>query len=161
MDTRGSFRLSSSTISSSPWFLHFYTPWELRAWPSTARWTVRRREMEIFEGRKLHTRHCTAMHYLSDIRPELSKGLMSFWNQTSEGPASNLYEQYMYYTTWNNAVYSLKWRLTDRYLRWGTLAGPRPGRADANRCKSSDFLQELRISGFPRFWVSPTCFRAK
>ena len=23
-----------------------------------------------------------------------------------------------------NGVYSLKWRLTDRYLRWGTLAGP-------------------------------------
>ena len=40
----------------------------------------------------------------------------------------------------------------------GTLAGPRPGRADANQCKSSDFLQELHISGFPRFWVSPTCF---
>ena len=56
-----------------------------------------------------------------------------------------------------NGVYSLKWRLTDRYLRWGTLAGPRPGRADADHCKSSDFLQELRISGFPRFWVSPTC----
>ena len=60
-----------------------------------------------------------------------------------------------------NGVYSLKWRLTDRYLRWGTLAGPRPGRADVDQCKSSDFLQELRISGFPRFWVSPTCFRAK
>ena len=59
-----------------------------------------------------------------------------------------------------NGVYSLKWRLTDRYLRWGTLAGPRPGRADADQCKSSDFLQELRISGFPRFWVSPTCFPA-
>ena len=55
----------------------------------------------------------------------------------------------------------LKWRLTDRYLRWGTLADPRPGRADADQCKSIDFLQELRISGFPRFWVSPTCFRAK
>ena len=50
-----------------------------------------------------------------------------------------------------NGVYSLKWRLTDRYLRWGTLAGPRPGRADADQCKSSDFLQELRISDFPRF----------
>ena len=62
-----------------------------------------------------------------------------------------------------NGVYSLKWRLTDRYryLRWGTLAGPRPGRADADHCKSSDFLQELRISGFPRFWVYPTCFRTK
>ena len=46
-----------------------------------------------------------------------------------------------------NGVYSLKWRLTDRYLRWGTLAGPRPGRADADQCKSSDFLQELRVSG--------------
>ena len=54
-------------------------------------------------------------------------------------------------TLGQNGVYSLKWRLTDRYLRWGTLAGPRPGRADANQCKSSDFLQELRISGFPRF----------
>ena len=40
-----------------------------------------------------------------------------------------------------NGVYSLKWRLTDRYLRWGTLSGPRPGRADANQCKSSDFLR--------------------
>ena len=48
-------------------------------------------------------------------------------------------------------VYSLKWRLTDRYLKWGTIAGPRPGRADADQCKSSDFLQKLRISGFPRF----------
>ena len=50
-----------------------------------------------------------------------------------------------------NGVFSLKWRLTDRYLRRGTLAGLRPGRADANQCKSSDFLQELRISGLPRF----------
>ena len=47
------------------------------------------------------------------------------------------------------------------YLRWGTLADPRLGRADANQCKSSDFLQELLISGFPRFSVSPTSFRAK
>ena len=59
-----------------------------------------------------------------------------------------------------NGVYSLKWRLTERYPRWGTLADPRPGRAAANQCKSSEFLQELRISGFPRFGVSPTCFRA-
>ena len=28
-----------------------------------------------------------------------------------------------------NGIYSLKWRLTDRYLKWGTLAHPRPGRA--------------------------------
>ena len=27
-----------------------------------------------------------------------------------------------------NGVYSLKWRLTDRYLKWGTLAHPWPGR---------------------------------
>ena len=60
-----------------------------------------------------------------------------------------------------NGVYSLKWRLTDRYLRWGTLAHPRPSRAEADQCKSSQFLHELRISGFPRFWVSPTCLRAK
>ena len=26
-----------------------------------------------------------------------------------------------------NGIYSLKWRLTDRYLRWGTLADLRPG----------------------------------
>ena len=50
-----------------------------------------------------------------------------------------------------NGVYSLKWRLTDRYPRWGTLACPRLGRAEADQCKSSEFLQELRISGFPRF----------
>ena len=37
-------------------------------------------------------------------------------------------------------------------------AGPGRGRSV---CKSSEFLQELRISGFPRFGVSPTCFRAK
>ena len=61
----------------------------------------------------------------------------------------------------SNGVYSLKWRLTDRYLRWGTLADPRPGRGHSDQCKSSEFLQELRISGFPRFGVSPTCFRAK
>ena len=60
-----------------------------------------------------------------------------------------------------NGVYSLKWRLTERYPKWGTLADPRPGRAAADQSKSSDFLQELRISGFPRFGVSPTCFRAK
>ena len=36
-----------------------------------------------------------------------------------------------------NGVYSLKWRLTDRYLRWGTLAGPRPGRADADQWLSA------------------------
>ena len=56
-----------------------------------------------------------------------------------------------------NGVYSLKWRLTDRYLRWGTLAGPGRRRS----VQLSDFLQELRISGFPHFWVSPTCFPAK
>ena len=28
-----------------------------------------------------------------------------------------------------NGVYSLKWRLTERYPRWGTLADPRPGRS--------------------------------
>ena len=60
-----------------------------------------------------------------------------------------------------NGVYSLKWRLTERYPKWGTLADPRPGRAAADQCKSKEFLQELRISGFPRFGVSPTCFRAK
>ena len=60
-----------------------------------------------------------------------------------------------------NGVYSLKWRLTERYPKWGTLADSRPGRAAADQCKSSEFLQELRISGFPRFGVSPTCFRAK
>ena len=32
---------------------------------------------------------------------------------------------------------ALKWRLTDRYLRWGTLAGPRPGRADADQWLSA------------------------
>ena len=37
-----------------------------------------------------------------------------------------------------NGVYSLKWRLTDRYLMWGTLAYPRPGHGD--QCKSSEFL---------------------
>ena len=58
----------------------------------------------------------------------------------------------------NNGVYSLKWRLTDRYLRWGTLADPRPGRGHGYQCKSSEFLQELRISGFPRFWVTPLAF---
>ena len=61
----------------------------------------------------------------------------------------------------SNGVYSLKWRLTERYPKWGTLADPRPGRAAADQWKSSEFLQELRISGFPRFGVSPTCFRAK
>ena len=60
-----------------------------------------------------------------------------------------------------NGIYSLKWRLTDRYLRWGTLADPRPGRGHADQCKSNEFVHELPISGFPRFWVSPTCFRAK
>ena len=50
-----------------------------------------------------------------------------------------------------NGVHSLKWRLTDRYLRWGTLAHPRLGRAGAEQCKSSEFLHELLISGFPRF----------
>ena len=34
----------------------------------------------------------------------------------------------------DNGVYSLKWRLTDRYLRWGTLADPRPGRGHADQC---------------------------
>ena len=60
-----------------------------------------------------------------------------------------------------NGVHSLKWWLTDRHLRWGTLAHPRSGRAEADQCKSSEFLQELRISGFPRFWVTPTWLRAK
>ena len=56
--------------------------------------------MEILEGRKLHTRHCTAMQYLSDIRPELTKNLMFFFffeTRPLTGLASNLYEQYMYY----------------------------------------------------------------
>ena len=39
--------------------------------------------------------------------------------------------------TRDNGVYSLKWRLTDRYLRWGTLAGPRPGQADADQWLSA------------------------
>ena len=60
-----------------------------------------------------------------------------------------------------NGVYSLKWRLTDRYLRWGTLAHPRPGRAEPNQYKSSAFQHELRISGFPHFSVSTTCLREK
>ena len=60
-----------------------------------------------------------------------------------------------------NVVYSLKWRPTDRYLRWGTLAHTHPGRPEADQCKSSEFLHELRISSFPRFWVPPTCLRAK
>ena len=60
-----------------------------------------------------------------------------------------------------NGVYSSKWRLTDRYLRWGTLADPRPDRGHGDQFKSSEFLQELRISRFPSFGVSPTCFRAK
>ena len=33
--------------------------------------------------------------------------------------------------------------------------------AGPGRRRSVHFLQELRISGFPRFWVSPTCFPAK
>ena len=57
----------------------------------------------------------------------------------------------MIFSRQTNGVYSLKWRLTDRYLRWGTLADPRPGRGHGDKCKSSEFLQELRISGFPRF----------
>ena len=59
-----------------------------------------------------------------------------------------------------NGVYSLKWRLTDRYLRWGTLAHLRLDLAEADQCKSSEFLHESRISGFLRYWVSPTCLRA-
>ena len=55
----------------------------------------------------------------------------------------------------DNGVYSLKWRLTDRYLRWGTLADPRPGRADTDHCKTSDFLQEVRVSGFPAVFSVP------
>ena len=50
-----------------------------------------------------------------------------------------------------NGIFSLKWQLTDRHLRWGTLAHLRPGRVEANQCISSEFLHELRISGFPRF----------
>ena len=70
-------------------------------------------------------------------------------------------EIHLYLGAVANGVYSLKWRLTERYPKWGTLADPRLGRAAADQCKSSEFLQELRISGFPRFGVSPTCFRAK
>ena len=55
------------------------------------------------------------------------------------------------YVVCENGVYSLKWRLNDRYLRWGTLADPRPGRGHGDQCNSSEFLQELRISGFTRF----------
>ena len=58
----------------------------------------------------------------------------------------------MIFSRQTNGVYSFKWRLTDRYLRWGTLADPRPGRGHGDKCKSSEFLRELRISGFPRFW---------
>ena len=49
----------------------------------------------------------------------------------------------------------IKWRLTDRYLRWGTLADPRPGRGHADQCKSSEFLHEVRISSFLCFWGVP------
>ena len=79
--------------------------------------------------------------------------LRSCWSKTSREAKPTF--------TWGfffNGVYSIKWRLTDRYLRWGTLADPRPSRGRGDQCKSSEFLQELRISGFPR--LSPTCFRA-
>ena len=42
-------------------------------------------------------------------------------------------------------INSLKWRLTDRYPRWGTLADPRPGRGHSDQCKSREFLLEQRI----------------
>ena len=40
----------------------------------------------------------------------------------------------------------------------GDTCRPRPGRADADQCKSSDFLQELRISGFRAFECPPLAF---
>ena len=61
----------------------------------------------------------------------------------------------------------LQWRLfikmaTDwQVSEVRTLSDLRPGRGLGDQCKSSEFLQELCISGFPCFWVSPTCFRAK
>ena len=54
-----------------------------------------------------------------------------------------------------NGVYSLKWRLTDMYLRWGTLADSRPGWCHADQCKSSEFLHELRNLGFPALLSVP------
>ena len=51
-----------------------------------------------------------------------------------------------------NGVYSLKWRLTDRYLRWGSLAHPRPSRAEANRV---NFCMNCPSRVSPRFWVPP------
>ena len=43
----------------------------------------------------------------------------------------------------------------------GDTAHWQAGRAEANQYQSSEFLHELRISGFPRFWVSPTYLHAK
>ena len=49
-----------------------------------------------------------------------------------------------------NGVYSLKWPLTDRYLRWGHFQG----RADADQCKSSDSAGTAHL-GFPALLSVP------
>ena len=63
--------------------------------------------------------------------------------------------------SWWNGVYLLNGDWLTGIWGGGHLhtrgwAGP-----EADQWKSSEFLHELRISGFPRFWVSPTCLRAK
>ena len=57
-----------------------------------------------------------------------------------------------------NGVYSLKWRLTDRYLRWGTLAHPRLGRVEADQCKSSELPAWTAHLGFPALLGVPHLF---
>ena len=62
------------------------------------------------------------------------------------------------------AIKKLKWGL---FIKMATdwqvseVGDTCRGRGRAGPTPISDFLQELRISGFPRFWVSPTCFPAK
>ena len=58
--------------------------------------------------------------------------------------------------TFANGVYSLKWRLTDRYLRWGTLAGPTP--ISANRMT---FCRNCASRVSRAFECPPLAFRAK
>ena len=51
-----------------------------------------------------------------------------------------------------NGVYSLKWRLTDRYLRWGTLADPPRSR----RSVQIEWISaETAHLGFPVLWSVP------
>ena len=50
-----------------------------------------------------------------------------------------------------NGVYSSNWRLTEKYLTWGTPADQRSGWGQSDQWNLSELLHKLHISGFTHY----------